>query len=179
MFLAKRYNEAISVLYSLNIFDFDSTETFLAFSCGILPQRFDSIRSIQLDFQFSVATRFGESHPEIDMPRWERTWRVIATMRDLQEVKVRIDWPRGVASGKEISPDKEVAFLEPLMLVKGLKVFEVLLPIFENVENSENKKIVGATFRVQRCESWHMGLLQQVETDPSVVPLSMTSSWRT
>ena len=83
------YTEAISLLYSLPIFSFDSLETFLAFSYAILPRRFDSIRRLQLDFQFSTAAQFSESHPDNNMPWWERIWRVIATIRDLEEIRRR------------------------------------------------------------------------------------------
>lgn len=170
------YTEAVPLLYSTNTFDFSSLETLLAFSSAILPSRFDSIVRLRLDLQFSLSARYGESNPESDMPRWERTWRVIATMRSLQEVRVRIDWPRGVASGKEITNEKEAAFLQSLELVTGLRVFEVVLPRLEGggMEGMEGG-IGEAIWSLKRCEDWHVGLLEHAEPELEMVPVS---SWR-
>jgi len=119
----KTYSEGIGLLYSSNTFDFDSLESFVSFSCSILSRRLDSISSLQLDFRFSQSYYFAESTPRNDWPRWERTWRIIATMQSLQKIKMRILWPAAT-----ISEDEEEELLQPLRLVKDLKVFDVNVP---------------------------------------------------
>jgi hypothetical protein len=139
--IALRYDEAIQVLYSSNTFEFESLETFLAFSCAVIPRSFDTVRSLQLNFRFGLSAHFMESHPGNDMPRWERTWRVIATMKCLEEIKMRIIWARGQHTGEEIPPEKEVRFLEPLKLVRGLRIFEVTLPRLKETITNEMEDI--------------------------------------
>ena len=80
------YSEAINILYSNNVFNFDSLESFVSFSCEILPQRLDSVRRIQLDFRFNFSVLYTECTPRTNWQRWERTWRIIASMVALQEV---------------------------------------------------------------------------------------------
>jgi len=119
----KIYTEAIQILYSAPTFDFDSLETLIAFSCSVLPQRFDSIHSIQLDFRFAMSHLFNESMPKSDPQRWERIWRILASMPKLQSLRVRIIWP-----ASEVGKKLEDRLLEPLGMVTGLKTFEVSVP---------------------------------------------------
>ena len=65
-----RYIDAARVLYSSSIFDFDCMETLISFSNAIVPCRFDSIISLQLDFRFALSIYFSEATPQNDLARW-------------------------------------------------------------------------------------------------------------
>jgi hypothetical protein len=139
------YVDAVQVLYSSNIFDFDSMESFICLSCAVLPAKFDSIQSIQLDFRFSDSHHFSESQPRNDWPRWERTWRIIDSMKALQRIRVRITWPRAEPSGKE-----EANLLQPLLQIRHMKTYEVSLP---PLTGNEIEWSVDVPFRIFRLTS--------------------------
>ncbi|TGO26260.1 hypothetical protein BPAE_0063g00290 [Botrytis paeoniae] len=105
------YSEAISLLYSTNTFNFDSMEAFISFSNEILPRRFDSITSVTLDFSFDTSSLYNESSSN-DVPRWERTWMIIGSMKSLTSLKATIIWPRKIPAWSH-----ELRLLEPLNMV--------------------------------------------------------------
>ncbi|TGO68339.1 hypothetical protein BOTNAR_0026g00260 [Botryotinia narcissicola] len=105
------YSEAISLLYSTNTFNFDSMESFTSFSNEILPRRFDSITSVTLDFSFDTSSLYNESSSN-DVPRWERTWMIIGSMKSLKSLKATIIWPRKIPAWSH-----ELRLLKPLNMV--------------------------------------------------------------
>ncbi|APA11106.1 predicted protein [Sclerotinia sclerotiorum 1980 UF-70] len=108
------YSEAIPLLYSANTFDFDSMESLISFSNEILPRRFDSITSVTLSFSFDTSSLFNESSSN-NVPRWERTWMIIGSMKSLQNLQATIIWPRKIPAWSH-----EMRLLEPLKMVAGL-----------------------------------------------------------
>ncbi len=118
-----RYVDAIEVLYGSNIFDFDSMESLISFSTAVIAKRFDSIKRLQLDFRFSMSVYFSESTAQNDPPRWERTWRIIGSMKALQDLWVWISWQR-----LDFGPVEEARLLSELDQVGQLRTFEVSLP---------------------------------------------------
>lgn len=66
-------------------------ETPIRLSTVVVPQRFDSIQRVSLDFRFASSSKFSQGTPSTDWARWERLWRVIGSMKGLQEVWVRIE----------------------------------------------------------------------------------------
>jgi hypothetical protein len=133
-----RYIDAVRVLYSTNIFDFDCMETLICFSTALIPARFDSIISLQLDFRFPSSIYFNEATPQNDSARWERTWRIIGSMKSLQFLWVRIAWPK-----KEMTVREERRFMEPLCQVGRLDRFEVSL-----------QPVIGTEFERGKDEHW-------------------------
>jgi hypothetical protein len=132
------YSGAVKVLYSSNIFDFDSMETLITFSTAVVPARFDSIVSLQLDFRFPLSLYFHEATPQNDSARWERTWRIIGSMKSLQFLWVRVSWPK-----TEMTVRQERRFMEPLCQVGELKCFEVSL-----------QPVIGTEFTKREEENW-------------------------
>jgi len=130
----KIYVDAVQVLYSSNIFDFDCMEGFISMSCALLPQRFDSIQSLNLDFRFSMSHCFLETTCFNDWPRWERTWRVLSSMEALQHLWLRLSWPKPALYDNE-----EKKYLEPLWLMTNTKTFEVSLPPLRDEEKPWDK----------------------------------------
>jgi hypothetical protein len=113
-------------------------ETLISFSNAIVPARFDSIISLQLDFRFPLSLYFSEATPQTDSARWERTWRIIGSMNSLQLLWVRIAWPKRLMTVRE-----ERRFMEPLCQVGELKCFEVSLP-----------PVIGQEFAGGKEENW-------------------------
>ncbi|CZS97352.1 uncharacterized protein RCO7_00275 [Rhynchosporium graminicola] len=119
----KFYVSAVRFLYESTTFDFDSMESFITFSTSVLPHRFDSIRHLSFDFRFATSRFHFEGTPQIDWPRWERMWRVVGSIKSLQTLRARIAWHKedpGVVT--------ERRWLDELIQVTGLKVFELELP---------------------------------------------------
>jgi len=114
---------AVKALYGSNVLDFDSMESVISLSCTILPQRFDSIQNIQLDFRFSLSIYFSESTPSNDSARWIRMWAVIGSIKALQNLWVRITWPYA-----KFGAGQEKRVLEQLWMVDRLGTYEVSLP---------------------------------------------------
>lgn len=98
-------------------------ESIISLSLTTLPQRFDSIQHMQIDFRFNLSTMFSESTPSNDSARWIRTWAVIGSMKALQNLKVRISWPY-----TKFNAAQEKRILQELWMTDGLKSFEVSLP---------------------------------------------------
>ena len=133
-----RYIDTATLLYSTNIFDFDSMETIIMFCNSVVPARFDSIVSLQLDFRFPSSPLFSEASPQSDLDRWMRTWRIIGSMKSLQFLWVRIAWPK-----QEMTVREERRYLEPLCQVGELKCFEVSL-----------QPVIGTEFKRVKEENW-------------------------
>ncbi|KAG4030899.1 hypothetical protein MFRU_010g00330 [Monilinia fructicola] len=117
------YSEAIPLLYATNTFNFDSLESLISFSNEILPRRFDSIISLSLSLNFSTSHIFNESSCN-NLPRWERTWMIIGSMKSLKSLEATIIWPRKIPAWSH-----ELRLLEPLKMVAwlGKEGFEVRL----------------------------------------------------
>lgn len=128
------YADAIPLLYSSNTFDFDSMEGLLSLSCAVLPQRFDTIQSVKLDYRFNLSLDFSETTCFNDWPRWERTWRVLASMGALQRLWLRLSWPKPALYDTE-----EKRFLEPFWILTHMEVFEVNLPRLKDKEKAWGK----------------------------------------
>ncbi|KAH7342815.1 hypothetical protein BKA65DRAFT_354338, partial [Rhexocercosporidium sp. MPI-PUGE-AT-0058] len=111
----KLYVSAISILYGTTIFDFDSLESLITLSTSTLPHRFDSIRHLSFDFRFGTAHLFKEGTPSSDWARWERTWRVIGSMKALQTLRARIEWHK-----EDAGVVTERRWLDELIQVTGL-----------------------------------------------------------
>ncbi len=140
-----RYINAVRVLYSSNIFDFDCMETLIGFSTTLVPVRFDSIVSLQLDFRFPLSIHFREATPQNDLDRWERTWRIIGSMKSLQFLWVRIAWPK-----PEMSVREERRFMDALCQVGELKCFEVSLQPVIGTEFTRSAEQHWVVFRRTR-----------------------------
>jgi hypothetical protein len=134
-------------LYSDNIFNFDSMESFILFSCTIPARSLDGIRSIQLDFRFDLSPLYDESDPQRDWPRWERTWRIIASMIALEEVRLLFAF-----ENKWKDENREARMLEPLEQATGMKKFEVTMP-YLRMHNLRDRS--GTPFRIMTDDESH------------------------
>jgi hypothetical protein len=80
---------------------------------------------LYIDFNSSFVSAHLPPTPKAhsNFPRWERTWRVVGSIKSLQELWVWISWHR-----LNFGPVEEARLLEQLDQVRQLKTFEVSLP---------------------------------------------------
>jgi hypothetical protein len=81
--------------------------------------------------------------PPYDAHTWFLVWDTLASMKSLQELRVRI-W-----NGPTMDARTEITVFEPLRAVKGLDVFEIELPWLAEDEAHERVH-ADAPFRVKR-----------------------------
>ncbi len=116
----KSYSEAIDMLYSCNVFEFQDLETIFQLPRRILPHRLNLIASIQVDLSYMEALQFNQSCDHFPK-EWESCWRIIAELQGLRELRVDINMFFELY--KPHIPLKTI--LDPLRAVKGAKIFEV------------------------------------------------------
>lgn len=108
------------MLYSRNIFEFQDSESIFQLPRWMLPQRLNSIASVQVDLWYLKGLPFNQlcdRFPE----EWEWCWRIIAGMRGLREL--RVDIHLLLEPYKPHIPLKTI--LDPLKAVKRPKIFKV------------------------------------------------------
>ncbi len=148
-----RYTEAIGTLYAENIFDINHVSTVIYLSRSILPQRMNTIRSLQLDWYVKhpmyldpVRDRgppFYTVLPPHDAGTWEKVWQIIARMEGLRELSVSVRG-RGMMLWGAFEQ-----LLQPLMAVKQVTRFEVVIPM-----EWESPYMAGAPFRLKGSGVW-------------------------
>lgn len=106
------------------MFDIKCLTTTSHLSRTLLPAHFNAIRSLQFAWYFRKplypVNEMDVYYPPNDQETWEECWRIIATMKDLRELRV---WLGG--SSAILTPESELGYLRPLRAIRGLDVFEV------------------------------------------------------
>jgi len=141
------YSEAIDILYARNSFDVNHLNSLLYLSSTIPAQRLNTIRSLQLtwDFPCPLYTVHSTSrYPPDTETTWEEVWRVIARMKGLRDIRVQLTIARIYTN---LILNSEVRLLEPLRAVKPANVFEVHVSWPGREGMSEMKDV---PFRIQR-----------------------------
>jgi len=141
------YSEAIKILYSKNIFHFYDPGDIRYFARAILPQRLGTIQSIIMDWE----ERFSIFNPENMDPlqddaewyAWRDTWRIISSMQGLKEVRVRLKSHKFI-----VTKARRMKMCQPLLEVRGLQVFELILP---PDDRREWDFVMDAPFTIVRC----------------------------
>ena len=121
------YSEAIEVLYSKNVFHFYDPGDIRYFSRAVLPHRLNIVQSIIMDWErtFSIFNPYN-AIPKQDNEEWKAwrdTWAIIAKMEGLREIRVILKEHKFV-----VSRIRRMKMCQPMMGIKGLKVFEVIVP---------------------------------------------------
>lgn len=122
-----RYTEAIKILYAQNTFHFYDPGDVRHFGRTILPQRLNSITSLMIDWErpFSIFNK-DNTIPKMDREElrlWTEAWEIIAGMKDLRTLKVTLK-----AHKAEVPQKRRKIMCEPMMKVKGLQRFELVIP---------------------------------------------------
>jgi len=110
------YSETISLLYAKTHFHFPGITDILDFSQNVLPDRFDSIRVLSVDWEPNPF--FISSTPQMRVQSWDK----ISKIRDLQELRVFI-------KTLCILPDSSAAraLKQNLRKVRGIQKFELVV----------------------------------------------------
>jgi hypothetical protein len=122
------YSEAILHLYSTATFLFFQPRLLTCFARTTLPQRLDSICSLRLEWEraFEAVGMDGGVRVARAGQEWVEAWD--AGMKALRQLRVNLQ-RRGFGS-----MEVRTRIVEPMMRVKGLNVFELLLPLDEDGE---------------------------------------------
>lgn len=131
------YLEAISIIYTDNVFDINHIDTLLYLQQSVLPQRLSQIRTLNLSWCFQ---RPLDSAPvPYDLETWREACNVLATScTGLRELTVNLTGSAVFWQGIKFK-DKWGAALDALMPIKASKL-DVLLPWSEEgcVEAAED-----------------------------------------
>lgn len=105
------YNETISLLYTTEIFSFDSPIALIYFHDKMLPRHgFQSIRHLRLYWRYDEHLCTSS-----DKHAWKRLWMLVAEM-DLESLAVWLCY-----YGNEEDVDVEREWMRPLFQVKGVQ----------------------------------------------------------
>ncbi len=113
-----------------NTFDFHELDTLIWLSTTILPQRLNTMSSLQLQWvkMYQTYPNNNTVPAPFDMKTWQTFWRIIAGMAGLRKLQVVIldtsahrSWARSTQDYHE----QLVQFLNPLCAVKQTVVFDV------------------------------------------------------
>jgi hypothetical protein len=123
----RRYSEAVRVLYMKNIFHFYDPGDIRHFSRAIVPQRLNDVQSIMMDWErtFSIFNPYN-TIPKQDNEEWKawrETWAIMAKMEGLKEVRVYLKSHKFI-----VSKIRRMKMCQPMMEIKGLRIFEVVVP---------------------------------------------------
>ena len=136
----------------LNTFSFSSFDPIISFSTSILPYRFNQIQSLDIDISF-VFLKFDPTSSNWagynDKLVWERAWRVIASMRGLRDINVKlVDLCTNSTVGlvSMLEADVETKLWEPVKAVSRPRRFVIETNLRENAD----VELGNAPFEVMR-----------------------------
>ncbi|KAF2183823.1 hypothetical protein K469DRAFT_751244 [Zopfia rhizophila CBS 207.26] len=124
------YSESINFLYSTNTFSFSDLDCLRYFSCTTLPNRFNMIQNLDIEWCMSwpiydnIAQQLLLNNPALyppyDETTWEETWRIVANMTNLKFIRVSLLYVDGFRDAA-----CEAKMLAPLRKVTIPAKFEV------------------------------------------------------
>ena len=147
------YNEAVELPYATNIFDVDDLITLVYWSQTILPSRLQLVRDLRVDWQIywppytkmdPSGVRTSQTACPFDRIRlkhsnlvWWEFWLVVSRMTGLRDVRMTLgflsgqfhyeDLRRLFGPDQGLVPDLDAAWLQPILNVRGLTNFELVI----------------------------------------------------
>jgi hypothetical protein len=114
------------MVYKLHIFNFRGFEAFQYFVNGIIPERLNDIRTLEIQgigfpFGFPVVCKPG-SYPD-SFRAWNQTWSTVATMKGLSRLTVIIE-KKNVPT---YDAEERAAMFKPLQQIRQVKNYEICL----------------------------------------------------
>lgn len=107
------------MVYKVHVFSFKGFEAFLYFVKGILPERLNVVRALEIQgIAFPSVTGMSPFSRET----WAQVWSTIATMKGLSNLTVIIE-----PSNQAFLDSEQAAFLEPLKQIQQVRDYEVRL----------------------------------------------------
>lgn len=130
----RMHDEVMPLLYKMPTFVVDSICTLPWWRDTLLPLRFDSVRSLSLNF-FMLPTHQNPNVGQDDSlehlsqgalkfadDMWDMTWGAVAQMKGLRSLRVQLTTIPGA-----VSIEKENEVLEPLRRIERVKDYQVLV----------------------------------------------------
>lgn len=114
------YAEAITILYTENVFDLNHLDTVFYMQQSILPQRLEQIKVLSFRWDFKWAAEHSKA--PYDVGTWREVGDTLTNFTGLVELTVHL------TGGDFTRKDSWEVLLEPLMKVKAAKRFDVFLP---------------------------------------------------
>ena len=111
-----RYSESVDILYSTNIFAFDSPRTFNSFASSILPQNRNVIRRLHIDYHIDIEATYT-----LGAGIWRRSCDTIAGMPTLEELYIWLIKDDALVSASDSN------ITDPIRVIKGVRDFKVEL----------------------------------------------------
>ena len=108
------------MVYKVHVFGFKGFEAFLYFVKGILPERLNAIRSLEIQ---GIAFPSVPDMSPYSRDTWTQTWSTIATMRGLSNLTVIIE----PGNQRVLDAEEEAAYLGPLKQIQQVADYEVRL----------------------------------------------------
>jgi hypothetical protein len=167
------YTESIDILYTSNTFSIWQNDTLFDLQSTILPERFSSIKSLRLHWQFRISQTFqrnacGDLEIKVDPPwdveTWVRACKILQNMPALRELRV-------IVQGPFLLNSDVVDMLKPLKEVRVDGSFEVRVPwpsvIIRTKNDSVDRRFEdrGFPFRVFRPEK----VMLDEDTGPELI----------
>ena len=112
-------------MYSRRIFHFFDPADLPRFCQTILPHRLNAIQSLHIDWSRCIRRSNQNPHqfaPE-ELKIWGDVWDIVSKIQNLSEVRVELDFHRF-----DVTWERMVSFCRPMMGIKGLKRFELVVP---------------------------------------------------
>jgi hypothetical protein len=110
------------MIYKLHVFSFNGFETFLYFVKGVIPERLNIIRSLEIQGVILPSPYSTDISPN-DFKTWKQTWSTIANMENLSKLAVIIE-PGDLPL---YSAEEEAAIFAPLKQIRHVADYEVQL----------------------------------------------------
>ena len=117
------YIEAIDILYSCQIFDFQDMNTLFWFPSTILPKRLDAIRSLRLTVDRYTPKQLYAGYSELNLYHPTHPWQIIANLPQLKDLVITFNTPQ-----ETFTEQKKLVLLHPLMDIRQPENFELRVP---------------------------------------------------
>jgi len=108
------------MVYKLHVFSFKGFEAFLYFVKGILPERLNVIRLLEIQ---GIAFPFVTGMSPYSCDTWTQAWAIIATMKGLSNLTVIIE----PGNQPLLDAEEEAAYFGPLKQIQQVANYEVRL----------------------------------------------------
>ncbi|KAF2812495.1 uncharacterized protein BDZ99DRAFT_569164 [Mytilinidion resinicola] len=145
------YSETVDILYSHNTFSFDDLDALNWFGLTTLPRRRELITKLHFEYELvKTAQIFQPQLPPNDTKTWIDACNVLASMTNLQELRIIVNSPSGYSANNVFPLFPE--FLEPLSHLSIAGRFDVYVPWPAN-HPAENRLVPAeASFEIKRLD---------------------------
>jgi hypothetical protein len=110
------------MVYSLHVFNFNGFETFLYFVEGVIPDRLNAIRSLEMHGIVYPSLHSVDMSPS-NLRTWQQAWLTIATMKGLSKLTVII----GSENSGYYDAAEQLTIFGPLKQIRQVADYKICL----------------------------------------------------